>query len=81
MRYHITDNPEVAEYQQDMVSWIEENSQYSRSQIEELFTEHETQLNKIFYPDPETIFHDDPAKWAELLAINWGIMEEELEFI
>ena len=39
-------------------------------------------IKQLFEPYPETIFHDDPAKWAELIAVKWDIIEEkELEFV
>lgn len=50
--------------------------------ISNLFKRHRKQIENLFEPYPETAFHDDPAKWAELLVINWGLIEkQELEFV
>jgi len=74
-------NPDITEYVEAMTSWIRDNSQSSPEVISELFTRNHEQIDNLFKPYPETIFHDDPAKWAELLATNWGlIQEQELEF-
>ena len=29
-------------------------------------------LHELFDEDPEILYHDDPAKVAELLAVGWG---------
>lgn len=80
--YHfISRDPHISEYVNAMASWIEENSDYSYSQVLQLFNKRKEQIEDLFSPYPETIFHDDPAKWAELLAANWGLVKErELEF-
>lgn len=82
-KYHfISRNPNVSEYVRAMAEWIVENSDYSYDQVFELFAKNSTQIENLFEPYPETIFHDDPAKWAELLATNWGLIQEkELEFV
>lgn len=65
-----------------MANWIEENSSLSAEEIKELFLQDQERIVSIFEPYPETIFHDDPAKWAEMLAISWELIEEpELEFV
>ncbi|EWG08408.1 hypothetical protein [Cytobacillus firmus] len=81
-KYHfISRNPNISEYVGSMARWIQDNSDYSYDQVLELFTLRREQIENLFEPYPETIFHDDPAKWAELLATNWGIIQEkELEF-
>lgn len=83
IKYHfISRDPHIDEYIAKMATWIVENSSYSYEQTYKMFRESQLKINELFEPYPETIFHDDPAKWAELLAINWGIIEErELEFV
>lgn len=74
-------NPYIEEYVTAMSNWIKENSQTPPEIISELFAQNHAQIEDLFKPYPETIFHDDPSKWAELLAINWGVIQErELEF-
>lgn len=81
-KYHfISRNPNISAYVGAMAEWIENNSEYSYDQVFELFAKNSAQIENLFQPYPETIFHDDPAKWAELLATNWGLIQEkELEF-
>lgn len=78
----ISKDPDVVEYVGDMVFWIKENSECSLEQIETFMEQDKTKIQELFEPYPETIFHDSPAKWAELLASSWGIIKKrELEFV
>lgn len=80
-KYHFIEDQKITEYVEAMVDWIQVNSGESYDTISEYFSRNEKQIENLFVPYPETIFHDDPAKWAELLATNWGLIEErELEF-
>lgn len=82
-KYHfMTKDPAIREYVHDMANWITENSEYTYDQVLKMFTRNREQIEDLFKPYAETIFHDEPAKWAELLAISWGLIEEEeLEFV
>lgn len=82
-KYHfISSEPQISEYVGAMAKWIQENSNYSYEEVLTLFEKEQEKVKNLFKPYPETIFHDDPAKWAELFATNWGIIEErELEFV
>jgi uncharacterized protein Yka (UPF0111/DUF47 family) len=79
---YISSNEHIVNYVEKMAIWMEENSSVSPKVIEQLFKKYQKEVRELFNPYPETIFHDDPAKWAELLAINWGLIEEpELVFV
>jgi hypothetical protein len=77
----ISKNKHVVQYVEDMAEWIEQNSPCTSREVFKLFVRNREKVQSIFNPYPETIFHDDPAKWAELFANTWGVIEEvELEF-
>ncbi len=38
-------------------------------------------LHELFDEEPEILFHDDPAKWAELLALRWGWVSRDELFV
>lgn len=69
-------------YIDEMAKWMEENSDCSSEEIYSLFVQEHEKIQSLFEPYPEIVFHEDPAKWAELLASSWGIIEEsELVFV
>lgn len=40
-----------------------------------------TLLHKLFDEEPEILYHDDPAKLAEFLAIGWGWISKDVLFV
>lgn len=75
---------DVAVYIEEMSKWIFENTDgsYSQEEIDNLFLNNKDLVRKLFEPYPETITGEDVGKWAELLAIRWGILEEpEIDFL
>lgn len=83
MTYHfISDDPEIVMYVEKMAKWIEMRSGQSPQYIQSLFIEKQDKIKGLFESYPETIFHEDPEKWAELLATNWGLIKkQELVFV
>lgn len=78
----VSSNQHITEYVEEMANWVEQNSDCTQEEVFHLFYQHHEKIQNLFNPYPETIFHDEPAKWAELLAINWGVINEpELEFV
>jgi hypothetical protein len=75
---------DVAEYIEEMSKWIVNNSdgKYSKDEIDNLFLNNKDLIRELFEPYPETITGEDVGKWAELLAVRWGILDEpEIEFL
>ncbi|MEL4030516.1 hypothetical protein NST89_18480 [Caldifermentibacillus hisashii] len=78
----ISCDPYIQAYVDAMAKWIERNSSSSYNDIYKVFEQNALKLKRLFEPYPEDAFHDDPEKWAELLAISWNLIEEkELEFV
>lgn len=65
----ISKDASITEYIEEMAQWIYKHSGYSQEDVSELFYKHRQDLNELFESSLESIFHDDPAKWAEMLAI------------
>jgi len=39
-------------------------------------------LHQVFDEEPEIVLHDDPAKWAEILAVRFGWADKrQIEFV
>lgn len=77
----ISRNTEITEYVEAMARWIQENSCYSYDEILDLFESKRNEIENLVN-NSDIIYHDDPAKWGELLAIKWGLIEEpKLEFV
>jgi hypothetical protein len=75
---------DVAEYIEEMSKWIVNNTngRYSKDEIDNLFLNNKDLIRGLFEPYPETITGEDVGKWAELLAIRWGILDKsEIEFL
>ena len=75
---------DVAEYIEEMSKWIVNNSngKYSKDEIGNLFLNNKDLIRELFKPYPETITGEDVGKWAELLAVRWGILDElEIKFL
>lgn len=82
--FEIYPDKNVAEYIEEMSKWIVNNSNgnYSKDEIDNLFLSNKDLIRQLFEPYPETITREDVGKWAELLAIRWGILDEpEIEFL
>ena len=78
----ISGNEQIQNYVHEMGKWMEDNTKYTYEEIYNMFKFDALDIKQLFEPYPETIFHDDPAKWAELIAVKWDIIEEkELEFV
>lgn len=72
----------IEEYINKMSKWIQANLNKSEEEVNLLFQNDQNAIIELFDPYPETIFHDDPAKWAELFAIRWGLLKEvEMELL
>jgi hypothetical protein len=74
----------VAEYIEEMSKWIVNNldGRCSKDEIDNLFLKHKDLIRELFEPYPEIITGEDVGKWAELLAIRWGILDKtEIEFL
>lgn len=78
----ISKDPKIAMYIEEMAKWMESHSDCPPKKIHSLFVQEHEKIQSLFEPYPEIVFHEDPAKWAELLASSWGIIEEpELMFV
>jgi hypothetical protein len=53
----------------------------SPSVVDRQLMENMSQLHKLFDKEPEILYHDDPAKLAEFLAIGWGWISKDVLFV
>lgn len=82
LSYQFSNNKNIQQYIEDMATWIVNNSSCSIQEVEDLFISHKDKIENIFSPHPETAFHYDPSKFAEMLAIHWSLISEpEFEFV
>lgn len=78
----ISKNNSVVEFVEEMAAWIEFATLLSNKEVKQLFLQDKTRVLAIFAPYPETILSSDPSYWAEILAVNWGVLAERpLEFV
>ncbi|WP_078395869.1 hypothetical protein [Shouchella patagoniensis] len=82
IQFQFSNNHEIENYIGQMIEWLSRDLDLSHEDVLHFFEEHKSQVTGLFSPYPETIFHDDPAKWAEILATSWGLIQErEIEFV
>lgn len=82
-RYHFISRDErIVDYVEAMATWMEQNSDASSEEVYRLFYQNQGRIRDHLHEYSLTIFHDEPAKWAEILATTWELIEEpELEFV
>ncbi|MBP3037927.1 hypothetical protein J9303_00185 [Bacillaceae bacterium Marseille-Q3522] len=78
LQHQFSENEYIQIYIEQMAEWIVENTDISIIEIETMMTKHKSEVMEVFNPFPETIFHFDPSKFAEMLAINWNLIKKPL---
>lgn len=51
-----------------------------QSEVDRQLSDSMMLLHKLFDEDPEILYHDDPTKLAEFLAIGWGWISKDVLF-
>ncbi|MFJ8531520.1 hypothetical protein [Bacillus sp. NPDC094106] len=80
----IYNDEHVANYIKEMSEWIFEQTKevYSQEEINKKFFEKKDVIRDLFAPYRETIMSQSVEKWAEMLAVSWGLLTEpHIEFV
>ena len=75
-------DPRVQAYLDNMYHWFEKEFSMPRMEFNQRLHQDTSVVIRMFSEEPEIVYHDDPAKWAEILAVRWKLKpSRHIEFV